>query len=103
MHYVMEACAEQHKEFVVLDRPNPNGFYVDGPVLKLQNSSFIGLHPVPVVHGMTIGEYAKMINGQQWLNNGVKCNLVVITCENYKHSGFLHTSCESFSKSSKYE
>ena len=88
MHYVMEACAEQHKEFVVLDRPNPNGFYVDGPVLKLQNSSFIGLHPVPVVHGMTIGEYAKMINGQQWLNNGIKCNLMVIPCENYKHSDF---------------
>lgn len=85
MHYIMEACAEQEKLMIVLDRPNPNGFYVDGPVLKPQNSSFIGLHPVPVVHGMTIGEYANMINGQGWLNNGIKCELKIIRCENYTH------------------
>lgn len=67
LHYVMEACAEQGIPLMILDRPNPNGFYVDGPVLKPGSESFIGMHPVPVVHGMTIGEYAKMINGEGWL------------------------------------
>jgi len=88
MHYVMEACAEQNKDFIVFDRPNPNGHYVDGPVLKEGNESFIGLHPVPIVHGMTIGEYAQMINGEGWLKNKVKCNLKVVKCQNYQHSDF---------------
>ena len=86
MHYVMEACAENNVPCIVLDRPNPNGFYVDGPVLKLANQSFVGMHPVPIVHGMTIGEYAQMINGEKWLANGVKCDLKVIPCEGYDHT-----------------
>jgi uncharacterized protein YbbC (DUF1343 family) len=88
MHYVMEACAEQNKLFLIMDRPNPNGHYVDGPVLKEGNESFVGLHPVPIVHGMTIGEYAQMINGEGWLKDGVKCNLKVVKCENYEHADF---------------
>ena len=90
MHYVMEACAENNVPFLVLDRPNPNGFYVDGPVLDMKYSSFVGMHPVPLVHGMTIGEYAKMINEEGWLKNGVKCNLQVIPCENYTHKTLYH-------------
>ncbi len=86
MHYVMEACAENNILFIVLDRPNPNGYYIDGPVLEPKYKSFIGLHPVPIVYGMTIGEYAYMINGEKWLANGVKCNLSVVRCTNYKHS-----------------
>lgn len=85
LHYIMEASAEQGKPVLVLDRPNPNGFYVDGPVLQEAQTSFIGKHPVPVVHGMTIGEYAQMINGEGWLEGGVQCELQVITCENYTH------------------
>lgn len=86
MHYVMEACAENNKELIVLDRPNPNGFYVDGPVLDTAHRSFVGMHPVPVVHGMTIGEYAQMLNGEKWLKNGVQCKLTVIPCANYDHN-----------------
>ena len=86
MHYVMEACAENNVPCIVLDRPNPNGFYVDGPVLKPANQSFVGMHPVPIVHGMTIGEYAQMINGEKWLANDVKCDLKVIPCEGYDHT-----------------
>jgi len=85
MHYVMEACAENNKDFIVLDRPNPNGFYVDGPVLETKYKSFVGMHPVPLVHGMTIAEYAKMINGEGWLKNGIKCKLNYILCEGYSH------------------
>jgi len=85
LHYVMEACAETNKKLVVLDRPNPNGHYIDGPVLKTNERSFIGLHPVPIVYGLTIGEYAKMINGEKWLENGVQCHLTVVYCENYTH------------------
>jgi len=85
MSLAMEACAEQGKEFLVLDRPNPNGHYVDGPVLDLVYSSYVGMHPVPVVHGMTVGEYAGMVNGEKWLKNGVRCNLKVITCQNLSH------------------
>ncbi len=88
MHYVMEACAEQNKTLIILDRPNPNGHFVDGQVLKKGNESYIGLHPVPIVHGMTIGEYAQMINGENWLNAGVQCNITVIKCKNYAHSDF---------------
>ncbi len=86
LHYVMEACAERKKTLIILDRPNPNGFYVDGPILELKHKSFVGLHPVPLVHGMTIGEYAQMINGEKWLANGVQCSLKIISCENYNHN-----------------
>lgn len=88
MHYVMEACAENNVDFMVLDRPNPNGHYVDGPILDTAFSSFVGMHPIPVVHGMTIGEYAKMVNGEGWLNKGVQCDLEVIPCQNYTHQTF---------------
>jgi uncharacterized protein YbbC (DUF1343 family) len=84
LHYVMEACAENNIELIVLDRPNPNGTIVDGPVLEMEHKSFVGMHPIPVLHGMTIGEYAKMINGEKWLTNGIQCKLKVITCTNYK-------------------
>lgn len=90
LHYIMEACAEQHIPLIILDRPNPNGFYVDGPVLEKNFSSFIGMHPVPIVHGMTIGEYAKMINGEGWLANKARCDLQVVPCANYDHKKF-HT------------
>ena len=83
--YVMEACAEAGIPVMVLDRPNPNGHYVDGPVLEPAYSSFVGLHPVPVVHGMTIGEYARMVNGEGWLKNGIQCDLTVIPMEHYRH------------------
>ncbi len=88
LHYVMEAAAENGKPLLVLDRPNPNGFYVDGPVMDSCCTSFVGLHPVPVVYGMTIGEYAKMINGEKWLEAGIQCKLSVISCQNYSHSSF---------------
>ncbi len=86
MHYVMEACAENNIPLIVLDRPNPNGFYVDGPVLDLKNTSFVGMHPVPLVHGLTVGEFAQMINGEEWLAGKVKCALEVIPCAGYTHS-----------------
>jgi uncharacterized protein YbbC (DUF1343 family) len=88
MHYVMEACAENNVKLIILDRPNPNGFYFDGPVLDTAFSSFVGMDPVPVVHGMTIGEYAKMINGEGWLKNGVSCDLTVIRCSDYNHEKY---------------
>ncbi len=86
MHYVMEACAENNVECVILDRPNPNGFYVDGPVLDTVYRSFVGMHKIPLIHGMTLGELAMMINGEGWLKAGVKCNLKVIKCKNYDHT-----------------
>jgi len=85
LHYVMEACAEQNIPILLLDRPNPNGHYIDGPILESEYKSFVGMHPVPVVHGMTIGEYAQMINGEGWLANGIKCELTVIPMKNYNH------------------
>jgi uncharacterized protein YbbC (DUF1343 family) len=85
LHYIMEACAEHKIPLMVLDRPNPNGHYVDGPVLDTNFKSFVGMHPVPVVHGMTIGEYAQMINGEKWLPKGAKCTLTVVKCKNYTH------------------
>ena len=85
MHYVMEACAENDIEFLVLDRPNPNGHYVDGPILEAAYRSFVGMHEIPIVHGMTIAEYARMINGEKWLANGVECKLQYVLCENYNH------------------
>jgi uncharacterized protein YbbC (DUF1343 family) len=86
MHYVMEACAENAVQFIVLDRPNPNGHYIDGPVLKEENKSFIGMHPIPIVHGLTIAELACMINGEKWLKNEVVCDLKYVTVEGYKHN-----------------
>lgn len=83
LHYVMEACAENNIELLVLDRPNPNGSIIDGPVLEIQQKSFVGMHPIPVLHGMTIGEYAKMINGEKWLANGIQCKLKVVPCTYY--------------------
>jgi uncharacterized protein YbbC (DUF1343 family) len=83
LHYVMEAAAEQGIPLLVLDRPNPNGHYMDGPLLQPEHSSFVGMHPVPVVHGMTIGEYAQMINGEGWLKNEVKADLTVVAMEHY--------------------
>ena len=86
LHYLMEACAENNIPLIVLDRPNPKGATVDGPVLELKHKSFVGMHPVPVLHGMTIGEYAQMINGEKWLKNGVQADLTVIPCRNYNKS-----------------
>ncbi len=85
MHYVMQACAELGVSFMVFDRPNPNGHYVDGPVLDVDYQSFVGMHKVPVVHGMTVGEYATMVNDEGWLGEGVKCDLKVIPCAGYSH------------------
>lgn len=90
LHYVMEAAAENNIEVLVFDRPNPNGHYIDGPVLELKHKSFVGMHPIPVVHGMTIGEYAKMINGEKWLKNGIQAPLQVIEMENYnRHEPYV--------------
>lgn len=86
LHYVMESCAENGVPLIVLDRPNPNGLYVDGPILEPKYRSFIGMHPIPIVHGMTLGELARMINGEAWLKNGVQCELTVIACENYNRA-----------------
>ncbi len=85
LHYVMEAAAENKIPVIVLDRPNPNAHYIDGPVLKDKFHSFVGMHPVPIVYGMTIGEYAQMINGQGWLRNSLHCDLQVIPLKNYTH------------------
>lgn len=86
MTYCMEACAEQKKPFLVLDRPNPNGYYVDGPVMEKEYMSWVGLHPVPIVYGMTIAEYARMVNEEKWLTAGVHCDLKWIPCINYTHN-----------------
>ena len=84
LHYVMEACAERGIPCIVLDRPNPNCHYVDGPVLEPKYKSFIGMHPVPIVYGLTIGEYALMINGERWLKDSLRCDLTVVPMENYR-------------------
>lgn len=85
LHYVMEACAEANIPLVILDRPNPNGHYIDGPVLDIKYKSFLGMHPVPLVHGMTVGEFAQMINGQRWLRHGGQCTLHIIELLHYTH------------------
>jgi uncharacterized protein YbbC (DUF1343 family) len=85
LQLVMEACAEEGIPIVVLDRPNPNGHYVDGPLLEEAHKSFLGMNPVPLVYGMTIGEYALMVNGEGWLDNGLEADLIVITLKNYTH------------------
>ena len=83
LHYVMEACADNNIPLLILDRPNPNGSIVDGPLLETEFTSFVGMHSIPLLHGMTIGEYGKMINGEKWLKNSAKCKLTVIPCSNY--------------------
>ena len=85
LHYVMEAGAEQHIPLIILDRPNPNGYYIDGPVLQKRYRSFVGLDPVPVVYGMTIGEYAQMLNGEGWLKHALKVDLKIIPLKYYAH------------------
>ena len=85
LHYVMEACAENNIPLLVLDRPNPNGTIIDGPILEKEHKSFVGMHEIPVLHGMTIGEYAKMINGEKWLKDSLQCDLKVAPCLNYLH------------------
>ncbi|HBK84294.1 MAG TPA: DUF1343 domain-containing protein [Flavobacterium sp.] len=85
LHYVMEACAENNILLLILDRPNPNGSIIDGPVLEKEHSSFVGMHQIPVLHGMTIGEYAKMINGEKWLKDSLQCPLKIAPCLNYSH------------------
>ncbi len=83
LHYVMEACAENGIPLIILDRPNPNGGIVDGPLLEKEFTSFVGMHPIPLMHGMTIGEYAQMVNGEKWLKDGIQCKLIVIPCIDY--------------------
>ena len=85
LHYVMEACAEHQCSMIVLDRPNPNGHYVDGPLLDLKFQSFVGKHAIPLVHGMTLGEMACMINGEGWLQEQRQCSLTVIPVKHYTH------------------
>lgn len=88
LHYILEACAENNIKCIVLDRPNPNGFYVDGNIPDSARRSFVCMHPVPVVHGMTIGEYAHLINDEGWLKGGIRSDLEVIRCKNYTHGTF---------------
>ncbi len=88
MHYVMEACAEQGKKLIILDRPNPNGNYVDGPLRVPSLKSFVGMHPIPIVHGLTVGELAQMINGEGWLEKGLKCDVEIIPVKNWGHQDF---------------
>lgn len=83
LHYVMEACAENNIKLIILDRPNPNGNIVDGPILEKEHTSFVGMHQIPILHGMTIGEYGQMINSEGWLQNNIQCDLIVIPCLNY--------------------
>jgi uncharacterized protein YbbC (DUF1343 family) len=85
LHYTVEACAENNIKCIILDRPNPNGFYFDGNVMDTTYHSFVGMDPVPVVHGMTPGEYAQMLNGEAWLRGGIRCDLTVIRCKDYTH------------------
>jgi len=90
MTYVMEACAEMGIPMIILDRPNPNGHYVDGPTLEIEFKSFVGMHTIPLVYGLTIGEYANMVNGEKWLKNGIQCNITVIPLKNYTHKSEYH-------------
>ncbi|SFC30405.1 Uncharacterized conserved protein YbbC, DUF1343 family [Flexibacter flexilis DSM 6793] len=86
LHYVMQACAKHNVPLLVLDRPNPNGHYIDGPVLDPAFKSFVGMHPIPIVHGLTLAELAQMINGQHWLPDSAVCPLIIVKNQNYKHS-----------------
>lgn len=86
LHYIMEAAAENEIPVVVMDRPNPNGSYIDGPILDMTHKSFVGMHPIPIVHGLTIGEYATMVNGEGYLKDGIQADLTVVEMENYNHN-----------------
>jgi uncharacterized protein YbbC (DUF1343 family) len=86
LHYMMEACAENNIPLIILDRPNPNGGIVDGPILEKEFATFVGMHPIPTLHGMTIGEYAQMINGERWLQNEIQCKITVVPCINYNRN-----------------
>jgi len=86
MHYIMEACAENNLPLLIFDRPNPNGYYIDGPVLDSDHKSFVGMHPIPLVHGLTIGELALMINGEKWLTDSLHCDLTIIPCQHWDHT-----------------
>ena len=88
LQYMMEACAEQGIPIIILDRPNPNGHYVDGPTLEIKHKSYLGMQAIPLVHGMTIGEYAQMLNGENWLLNKLKCEIIIIQIKNYTHDTF---------------
>lgn len=90
LQLAMEACAEHNTPIIVLDRPNPNGHYVDGPTMEEEHTSFLGMTPIPLVYGMTIGEYAQLLNGEGWLENGVKADLTVVQLENYTHNSEYH-------------
>lgn len=90
MSNMMEACAEKGVQMLILDRPNPNGHYIDGPTLEAEHSSFVGLHPIPLVYGMTIGEYAQMVNGEKWLKDGIQCDIYIINLNNYNHKSEYH-------------
>jgi len=90
LQYMMEACARANLPLILLDRPNPNGFYVDGPVLESGFKSFVGMQCIPIVHGMTVGEYAKMLNGEGWLADKLRCKLTVIPCKQYTHRMLYH-------------
>ncbi|MFM6948949.1 MAG: exo-beta-N-acetylmuramidase NamZ domain-containing protein [Aquirufa sp.] len=92
LQYVMEACAENNVPLLILDRGNPNGKFIDGPVLDRKFLSFVGINPIPLLHGCTIGELAQMFNGEKWLNNGIHCDLTVILVKNYRHSDPVHIS-----------
>ncbi len=86
MHYVMEACAEKGIPLLILDRPNPNGHLVDGPVLQSEFKSFVGMHPIPILHGLTVGELARMINGEGWLKNKMQCEVTIVQAPHYQHN-----------------
>ncbi|MBO0321790.1 DUF1343 domain-containing protein [Muricauda sp. CAU 1633] len=90
LQLVMEACAEHNTPMIVLDRPNPNGHYVDGPTMEKEHTSFLGMTPIPLVYGMTIGEYAQLLNGEGWLENGINADLTVVQLENYTHHSEYH-------------
>ena len=92
LHYIMESCAEAEIPLIIFDRPNPNGHYIDGPTLAIENKSFLGMHPIPLVHGMTIGEYAQMINGEKWLTKSSQCAITIIPVKNYTHNTFYSLS-----------
>lgn len=86
LHYIMESCAQNHVPLLVLDRPNPNSAYIDGPILDPNFQSFVGMHQIPLLHGMTLGELARMINGEGWLTDGKTCDLTIIPVQNYTHN-----------------
>lgn len=90
LQLVMEACVENGTPIIVLDRPNPNGHYVDGPTMMKEHAGYLGLNPIPLVYGMTMGEYAQMLNGEGWLENGLKADLTVVPLENYTHASEYH-------------